>query len=302
MNGSNREINWEAIRIFLAVAEAGSLTAAAQTLGISQPTLSRQISALEENLGAALFERVGRGIQPTAAGLALLEPARAMRTAAQHLGLAAQGQSQTLAGTVRLTASEMTATYLLPPILAALRRDHPEIELELAVSNRIENLLERSADIAIRHAPPGQGSLIARKVGNLPLGAFAHRDYLARMGPVHPADFDRHTWIGYDTVDLLIRGFQQAGLKVDRSFFGLRCDDQAVGWEMARAGMGIAFTTRAVAALDSNMERVLKGWKIPPLPVWIAAHRELKQSARIRVVFDAVVEGMGCVCGGELDL
>jgi DNA-binding transcriptional LysR family regulator len=195
-----------------------------------------------------------------------------------------------------VSASEVTATYVLPTILTALRQSHPEIQLELAVTNRVENLLEREADIAIRHTDPGQGSLIARRVGAFRLGAFAHRDYVSRVGDsidvTRLADYD---WIGLDRSDLLLRGFQQAGIKVTREFFTFRCDDQVTGWRMVAAGMGIGFGTLFVARQTPELQQVLTEIEIPPMPVWVTTHRELRDSARIRAVFDALVEGLGKV-------
>ncbi len=205
----------------------------------------------------------------------------------------------TLLPTVRLTASEMTAAYVLPPILAALRRAQPQIQLELLVSNRVENLLERQADIAIRHTRPAQEGLVARRVGDAALGAFAHADYLARVGGrIDPARLCEYDWIGYDASDLLLRGFRQAGFALGREFFAFRCDNHVAGWQMAQAGLGIAFAPLAVAARCPAMRPVLPEVAIAPMPVWLTAHRELRQSARIRLVFEALLGGLQEMVGG----
>ncbi len=289
-------LEWDLIRAFLAVVDAGSVTAAAERLGTSQPTLSRQMATLEQQIGSALFERAGRGLRLTNAGQALVAPARQMQSAANSLSLTALGQNSETAGKVRLSASEMTATYVLPPILAELRRTHAEIQIELAVTNRVENLLEREADIAIRHTHPGQGSLIARRVGAFRIGAFAHQDYLNRVGaPIDFAQSHRYDWLGLDRSDLLLRGFHQLGIQVGREFFALRCDHQVALWQLLLAGMGIGFGTLFIAAQTPQLRQVLTQYEIPPMPVWVTAHRELKGSARIRTVFDALVQGLGCV-------
>lgn len=285
--------DWDLIRAFLAVVDAGSVTAASEWLAVSQPTLSRQLATLEAQLGTTLFERVGRGLRLTSAGAGLIAPARQMQAAANALSLAALGQNIETAGTVRVSASEVTATYVLPAILTTLRRRHPEIQLELAVTNRVENLLEREADIAIRHTDPGQGSLIARRVGAFRLGAFAHPDYLAHSGDrIEVTQLQRYDWIGLDRSDLLVRGFHQAGIKVERDFFTFRCDNQVSGWQMVQAGMGIGFATLFVARQTPALQRVLTEIDIPPMPVWVTSHRELRNSARIRAVFDALVDGL----------
>ncbi|MEK7737506.1 MAG: LysR family transcriptional regulator [Pseudomonadota bacterium] len=288
-----RSFDWNLIRAFLAVVESGSLTGAARILAASQPTLSRQIGELEQRVGAALFERVARGLRLTPAGEALVEPARRMQMAAQALSLAALGQSQQLAGTVRLTASEMTSAYLLPEILAGLRQAQPEIQIELVASNRIENLLERQADIAIRHARPSQAGLIARRIGELSMGAYAHAEYLARVGG--KLDLKRlqdYDWIGYDSTDLLLRGFRKAGIPVNREFFGFRCDNHIVDWQAALAGVGIGFASCATAKRWPEMRSVLPKKMVGTMPVWLTVHRELRGSLRIQRVFDALAEGL----------
>ena len=293
------QLDWNLLRAFLAVVDSGSLTGAVRLLGSSQPTLSRQIGELESKLGVSLFERVARGLKVTTAGEALLEPARQMQVAAQAVSLVAMGQSQELAGTVRLTASEMTAAFVLPEILCSLRQKHPEIQIELVASNQLENLLERQADIAIRHARPTHSGVITRHIGDASANAFAHRDYLNRVGGV--VDLQRardYEWIGYDTSDVLIKGFQAAGVPADRSLFGLRCDNHLVGWQAALAGVGIGFATDRVAARWPDMQSILPVGVIPELPVWLTAHRELRQSARIRIVFDSLAEGLARFVNG----
>lgn len=281
-------LDWTLLHSFLAVAEAGSLNRAAQALGVSQPTLSRQIAALEAALRTPLFERSARGLRLTAAAEALVEPARRMREQALAFALTAAGRSETLAGTVRLTASEMVSTYLLPGLLRELRDSHPEIQIELVASNELENLLERGADIAVRMVRPQQSGLIARKLVELPLIACASRDYVSRFGEPTLATMAQHQWVGYDRSDQVIRGFRAAGFDVGREFFAFRCDDQVVAWEAVRAGLGIGFTIEPVAQRSPEVVRVLREIALPPLPVWLTAHRELRGSARIRTVYEAL--------------
>ncbi|GAA5179653.1 LysR family transcriptional regulator [Niveibacterium umoris] len=285
--------DWDLIRAFLAVVDAGSLTAAAGALATSQPTLSRQIAQLEQQTGAALFERTTRGLSLTEAGDALVEPARRMQAAAQALALAAAGRAQTLAGTVRLTASEMMSAHVLPPILVQLRAAHPEIEIELVASNRVDNLLAREADIAIRMVRPDQGSLVTRHVADYPIGFYAHADYLKGRAPVTPDNFAEHDWVGLDQSPQLIDGFRSAGFNIDRHFFAFRCDNNIVGWEAVRAGMGIGITMQRVAERDPQLVRLLQEFPLPSLPVWLTAHRELRGSPRMRIVFDALAEALG---------
>ncbi|HET9113371.1 MAG TPA: LysR family transcriptional regulator [Burkholderiales bacterium] len=287
------QLDWNLLRAFLAVVDAGSLTAATRLLASSQPTLSRQIAELESILGVVIFERVARGVRLTAGGKSLLPAARQMETAARALSLVALGQTQQTSGTVRLTASEMFSAFVLPKILARLRQNQPQIQIELLASNRVENLLERQADIAIRHTRPRQGGLVAKRIGEVAIGAFAHTGYLQRMnGKIEFSRAAEYNWIGMDTSDILLRGFRKAGLPVERDFFAFRCDNQIVGWQMALAGAGIGFAPLAVAKHWPDMQRVLQDVPVANMPIWLTAHRELRSSARIGLVFDALAQDL----------
>ncbi len=292
------EIDWSLIRLFLAVVDTGSLTAAAVMMGTSQPTLSRKIEELEERVGTSLFERAARGLRLTDAGTALLDPARQMKLAAEALSLTAVVHTQEMAGTVRLTASEMTAAYLLPELITRLRQRHPEIQIEVVVSNHMENLLERQADIALRHARPTQSGLVTRRIGDLAIEAFAHREYMASVGGV--IDVQRmqgYNWIGYDNSDSLLRGFRDAGMNVDRSFFCIRCDNNIMGWQLAVAGAGICLAPRIIGARWPEMVSVLPPSSVPPIPLWLTAHREVRNSKRVKAVFDMLAEGLRQMLG-----
>lgn len=284
-----REPDWSLLRAFLVVARTGSLSRAATELGSSQPTLSRQMSELEAQTGHLLFERTRRGIRLTPAGQALQQPVQRMQEHAKEWSLTAAGHSTTLAGTVRVTATEVVGCYLLPPVLVTLRQAHPEIQIELVATDAQENLLERAADIALRMARPAQTALVARQLPSLEMGIYASRGYLERTGTPTPATLMAHPWIGYDRSDLMIRGFRAAGFEVPREFFGLRCDHQAAVWESVRAGVGLGVGLEAVARLSPELVRVLPEVKLPAQAMWITTHRELRGTPRIQRVFDALV-------------
>ena len=286
------EPDWALLRAFLEVAECGSLSRAALGLGSSQPTLSRQIAQLEAHLGHALFERTTRGVRLTEAGAALRVPAERMREQAQQFGLVAAGRSTALAGSVRVTASEVFSAYVLPALLLDLRRTHPEIQIELVASNTVENLLEREADIALRMVRPTQSGLVARRLADQPLGLYAHRDYIKRRGQPTPANMLKHEWVGFDRSDQQLRGFRDAGFPVGKELFDFRCDNQIVGWQAVLAGLGIGVITQRVAAMSPQVVRVLPKVPIPPLPLWITAHRELRGTPRLKVVFDALASAL----------
>ncbi|MBC7956927.1 MAG: LysR family transcriptional regulator [Cytophagales bacterium] len=286
------EPDWSLLRAFLVVAESGSLSRAAVELGSSQPTLSRQMSELEAQIGHALFERTRRGVRLTEAGEALRLPAQRMREHAREWSLAAAGRVTTLAGTVRITASEVVSAYLLPEVLRDLRETHPEIQIELVPSDKVENLLEREADIALRMVRPTQAALVARKLVDLPMHVYAHRDYLKRHGKPTMANFQSHQWVGFDRSDQMIRGFQAAGYRVTREFFGLRCDHQIVAWQAVRAGVGIGVGMARVARQTPELVRILPDIQVQALPMWITAHRELRGTPRLKLVFEALVSAL----------
>ena len=285
---NNPDFDWRLVRSFLAVLDQGSLLAAARVLNVSQPTLGRHITELESQLASVLFERTGRGLVPTRTALQLAEAARQMQDGALQLSRTLAGAQAQAGGTVRITASVPVAVQLLPPILLKLRLALPDIQIELVSSNQVSNLLRREADIAIRMVRPDQTSLVARKLGETAVGAYAHRDYLARRGvPTLPAELLQHERVGSDTDPAIRQGFEAMGFPVPREAFALRSDDLLVQWQAVRAGLGIGFLADYQARLDPAVRPVLAGQlQIPPLPMWLAVHREIRTSRHIRAVFD----------------
>ena len=280
-------MNWDRVRLFLEVAEAGSLIAAAERLGVSQPTLGRQIDRLEREIGVTLFQRGRTGMALTEAGLALVDDGRDMAAAAGRLRLTAEGAVASVSGPVRITASDVVSSYLLPEILVALKDAEPAIDIELVASNQVENLLLRDADIAVRMVRPTQNDLIAAKVNNMAMGTYAHRDYLARHGtPKTIEQLYDHRIVGYDRADLILRTMAELGLTGGREMFAFRTDDQVAYWELVKAGAGIGFGPRLIATRSPELIEVVEGLAIPALPMWLASHRELHTSARIRFVVD----------------
>ena len=284
--------DWTLIRSFLAVAEAGSLSAAARATGISQPTLGRHIQTVEAALEVPLFTRTAQGQALTEAGQALLAPARAMQVAAAELALTAKGHATGIEGTVRITASRVVSHVILPPILARLRTEEPGIQIDLVPSDTTENLLFGEADIALRMYRPTQPDLVARQVGALPLGLYAARAYLDRKGrPSTPDDLMQHDFIGQDRMDQIIRVMASLGMPVPRSFFPVRCDDPLTYVELVRAGCGLGGILRAVGDADPGLERIDVIPGLPSLPVWLTAAPRLRQSPRLRRVWDALAAG-----------
>jgi len=299
MNGYKmKQLDWNLLQTFLAVARHGSFTAAALATGQSQPTVGRHIHELETQLGTPLFQRENRGHKLTEAGQGYLEHATAMDETAAKLLLAAAGQSETLSGVVRVTASVVVSHYLLPPIFARIRVAEPEIDLELHPSDDTDNLLFREADIAVRMYRPTQLDVITQKVGVQKFGMFATTGYLDRRGrPQSLEEVFQHDFIGYDRSDLMIEGMRQMGIKADRSMFSMRCDNQSVYLELLRAGCGLGIAALNIAVPDHRLERLLPDLPIPDLPIWLTAHQALRSSARIRRVFDLLAKELALVAG-----
>lgn len=288
---SGGDFDWALVHSFLAVLDAGSLSGAAKQLGALQPTLSRQVAALEAQLGAPLFERTGRGVAPTALALAIADDARAMQAGADRLRQRLTRQRARTTGTVRITTSEIAACYLLPPVLAALQQAEPGIQVEVVASNQIANLLRREADIAVRMVRPAQASLVARKLADIAVTACAHESYLARAGiPRRPEELVHHRLVGYDSDDTMLRGFAALGLPIGREQFALRTDDQVTYGRLVAAGAGVGFVAAYNLPWLSGVVPVLPMLRVPPLPCWLAVHREIRGSALVRRTFDFLAE------------
>ncbi|RVA56295.1 LysR family transcriptional regulator [Mesorhizobium sp. M7A.F.Ca.CA.004.09.1.2] len=285
------EIDWNLIKSFVAVAESGSLSAAARKLSASQPTLGRHIGELERALGVTLFRRGRHGYELTEAGSTLFERGKAVSEQASAFSLLALGSVEAIEGTARIAASEVVAAYVLPEMTMRLGIEEPGIEVEIVASNQVENLLRRDADIAIRMVKPAQNELMARRVCDIELCACAAKSYLDRRGrPLKPADLVDHDLVGFDRGDEIIRGFTQHGIPVTRSSFRFRADNQIVLWEAVRAGNGIGLGQEPLADRDPLIEKVLPDLPLPVLPVWLAMHRDVRTSVRIRRVVDFLHE------------
>ena len=293
MNWASVSFDWNQARAFLATAEEGSLSAAARALGHSQPTLSRQVAALEEDLGVILFERVGRALSLTQAGLELLEHFRAMGEAAGRISLSASGQSQAVEGQVSITATDMMATYHLPGVLKRLRDTAPGIEIEVVAANDLRDLRRREADIALRHVRPEQPDLIAKLVGETSTHLYASKDYLDRHGrPESPSDLSDADFIGYENPERLLPILNAHGLSLTKRNFKVFTASGTVYYQLLRQGLGISVLNKHDAELTPGLEMVLPELEPIQVPIWLVTHRELHTSRRIRLVFDFLAEAM----------
>ncbi|CUH79350.1 LysR family transcriptional regulator [Tropicibacter naphthalenivorans] len=298
MDWRSVNFDWNRARAFLVTAEEGSLSAAARALNMTQPTLGRQVSALEEELGVTLFERVGRGLVLTQAGTQLLTHMRAMGEAAAAVSLVASGQQQDIAGHVAVTASEIYAGWLLPPIAARLAQIAPKVSLEVVASNAVRDLKRREADIAIRHARPEQPDLIGKLIAQDAAALFASPEYLAQLGPVEtPADLRNARFIGLEDTGNLLDALTGAGFPITMQNFPVLTDSHSVHWDMARAGLGLCIGPKRKGATDPALRRVLPEFELP-YPVWLVAHRELRTAPRIRLLWDLLADTLpGLITG-----
>jgi len=287
MNWDAISFDWNHIRAFLATVENGSLSAAARALKQTQPTLSRQISLLEETLQLTLFERGTRAMRLTDAGGELLSHVRGMADAATQISRVAAGQSQAIEGTVRITSSDAMAAYALPTCLISLRQKHPGISVELVPSNEMSDLTRRDADIAIRHVRPEQPDLVAKRIADIEISLFASADYLDTIAPTDRlSDFSKANFIGYGHPERLAPQINAMGIPVARANFGITTSSGSTMYELVREGAGIAFLPTIVAEGRLGLRRILPDAPVFKMETWLVTHREIQTNRRIRLTFD----------------
>ncbi|QIL83702.1 LysR family transcriptional regulator [Diaphorobacter sp. HDW4A] len=289
----DKEPNWEWYRSFLQVLESGSLSAAARSLGLTQPTLGRHVDSLESALGLKLFTRSQEGFAPTPAALELHPYAANISATAAALRRTANGHGTRISGPVRITASEVMGVEVLPPILASVRDKHPGLVIELVLSNQADDLLQREADIAVRMFRPTQEALIAKNIGKIELGLHAHSSYLLKNGtPKSLNELKRHSLIGFDRETEYIRQMQGRLQGLTRDQFALRSDSDLAQIGAIRAAYGIGLCQVPLAARDPQLVRVLQSQFSMPLDTWVAMHGDLRHSPRCAAAFDALVAGL----------
>lgn len=294
------EASWELYRTFLAVLRQGSLSAAARALGLTQPTVGRHVDALEQAVGEELFTRSQYGLMPTDLALTLKPYAEALEGTTAALMRAASGAADKVAGTVRISASEVVGAEVLPPVLASLQRAHPALTVELSASDTLEDLLQREADIAVRMVRPQQEALLVQYVGKIGLGLFAHRAYLAENGtPRTLEDLHRHRLIGYDRQTAFVRAMMKRYPQLDGLTFAFRSDHSIAMLNALRTGVGIGFMQMPLARREPDLVPLLPEIEIS-LDTWVAMHENLKSSPRCRTTFDALVAGLRAyIASGE---
>ena len=290
MDWRSQQFDWNLARAFLVTAEEGSLTAAAKALGLTQPTLSRQVAALEEDLGVMLFERIGRGLELTPSGAELLEQVRAMGDAAGNLKLKAAGQSSAVAGNVSISATDLVTNLVMPTLVKKLMGQYPDISIELIASNDTSDLIRREADIAIRAMQPAGLDLIARKIGVFTGHLYASEQYLDQIGvPQSPNDLADANFI-CDKSEMIISILAGCGIVVTQRNFSVTSESVITQWELVKQGLGIALLPDQLVAVEPQLHKVLPELQPFEGPLWLVVHKELRTSRRVRVVFDFLAE------------
>ncbi len=294
MEWKKSSFDWNQARAFLVTAEEGSLSAAARALGLTQPTLSRQVAGLEEALGLTLFERTPRALLLTQAGTKVLEHFRSMGDAANRISLTAMGQSQAITGKVVIAATNVMATYFLPPVLKRLRSKAPELQIEIIASNDISDLRRREADIAIRHARPQDENLIAKRLRDTTAQLYAATDYLDEVGrPADPDDLSKMQFVGFDDPERRLGLMASRGINLTTSNFNFLTASGTLSLALIRQGFGIGILPIEIGDAYPELENPLSDFEPLKIETWLVAHRELRTNLRIRLVFDVLAEGLG---------
>lgn len=278
-------VDWKLMHSFLQVAQNGSLSSAARNLGVSQPTLTRNIQALEKQTKLQLFQRTTQGVSLTEAGNRLVDAAQSMDDAADQFNRQVAGLSDELVGDVRISVSEIVGIYLLPPALAAFRKLHPAVQVEIEISNQSASLNKRDADIALRMYRPTQLDLVVKRLPDMELGFYATEEYIKENGiPKEFEDFKQHSIIGNDRDLEFIEVANQMGYEFSQHDFSLRTDNLMSQIQLARAGAGIVGTHVSLVKHWPELIRILHDFKIPPLEFWIVCHQDTQYNSRIRAL------------------
>ncbi|MFT6264886.1 MAG: DNA-binding transcriptional LysR family regulator [Oleiphilaceae bacterium] len=297
MNWKSVKFDWNHARAFLVTAEEGTLSAAAKALGMTQPTLSRQVSALEAQMHITLFERVGQRLVLTESGVELLEHVRLMGNAALEFSLVATGQSQQIEGSVVISSGELDAVFRLPKIIAKLRREEPGIDIEIIVTNETSDLKRREADIAIRSFRPTQNDLIAKKLGEEIIWLYGTSKYLEQLPPLsETSDLPDIQIIGFDQSNAVSDVLNQQGWNLSKQNFRLITSFQVLQLALCKEGLGVIFFPEDIGDKDPSLVRAFE--QMGPtiqLPVWLVCHQELRTNLRVRRVFDFIAKELSQV-------
>tara|TARA_R110002096_G_scaffold302563_1_gene497450 strand:+ start:1282 stop:2184 length:903 start_codon:yes stop_codon:yes gene_type:complete len=291
MDWRSIKFDWNRARAFLVTAEEGSLAAAARALDMTQPTLGRQVAALEQEIGVDLFNRRGRGLELTPNGTKLVEHVRAMGDAANRFSLSATGESDIVEGNICITTTELLATFILPSMIRKLRQSEPGIEIEIISTNDESNLNRREADIAIRSFRPTQPEMIVKKLFDAKAHLYAATTYLQRLGnPGSIAELNNANFIDIEKSGRLLSILNSQGFNLSPDNFPVVTKSHIVQWELVKQGVAITATLEQIGDREPLVERVAVPGVAPiTAEIWIVTHKELRTNKRVRTVFDFLV-------------
>ncbi len=294
MSWKSLNFDWNRARAFLVTAEEGSLSAAARALGMTQPTLGRQVNALEEELGVTLFERVPHGLVLTESGLELIDTVRSMGQAASELSLRASGQSQRLEGNACISATELDAAHYLPRILEKLKTAEPGIDIEIVVSNDVSDLKRREADIALRNFRPTQPDLIVRKLREEPIWLYGTPEYLAAFGqPTSAEQLTELSIIGYERTERFLSLYHKKDFPLTVANIPFVSRNYVMQMSLIQQGLGVGMLSEDIGDAEPTLIRAFEQFgPLIHVPLWLVCHRELHTSLRVRRVFDFLVDGI----------
>lgn len=291
MDWRSIKFDWNRARAFLVTAEEGSLSAAARALDMTQPTLGRQVAALEKELGVELFNRRGRGLELTSNGLKLVEHVRAMGDAANQFSLSATGKSDIIEGSICITSTDLLTTFALPPMIQKLRQLEPGIEIEIISTNDETNLNRREADIAIRSFRPSQPELIVKKLYDVKGHLYAATTYLDQLGnPKSIDELNNANFIDVEKSGRLLSLLNAQGFNLSSRNFPVITKNHIVQWELVKHGVAITGMLEQIGDHEPLVERlVIPGLDPITAELWIVTHKELRTNRRVRMVFDFLV-------------
>jgi len=290
MNRAVGNWHWDDVRFFLAVARAGSLSAAARALRVGHVTVGRRITLLEQRLGVTLLNRTPDGFATTSAGEAILRQCTAMETAALDLERIAAGRDMLTTGLVRVTTTEAIAYQLVAPVIAALRRAHPELQVDLIVGVRSLDIARSDADLAVRLARPSASDLVCRRLGNVGFSLYASKRYLAKSGtPKRGQGLGGFDLISFTGAPAAMSPFFM-GESLDGARVALRCDNPLIQLKAAADGAGIAELACFLGDSSPELVRVWPNEAPARRTAWLILHQHLRRSARVRTVSAAITE------------
>lgn len=284
MHDELEDLRWDDLRVLLSVMREGSFSAAASALGVEQSTVSRRIAALEQALGAPLFDRLRTGPRPTELA-ASLRP-RIERVEAEVRGVldGVRAQEPAVRGRVRLAITEALAVHvIIPRVLGPLRARHPELEVDLLTSDLAADLGRREADLALRFFRPTDGDLVAKRVAKLRTAVLAHRDYEGVGRPTEALDFIALELPGIPSRE---EAFLAEHVRVRPT---MRTNGYLAQVEAVRAGLGVALLARSLLALDDRLVELDLGLpEGPALDLWLVCPKSLREVPRVDAVWRAL--------------